>query len=302
MTEELTIAEKLLQLYECEGFEVHTGWNPYHLNNWRDAQFTYLKKDGKPLNTGGGGLSWQEIPCIELIGKCISPRRILIIGNSFGWSTLLCSLVWPTAEVVAMDCGFLPPADGAQKLLAKTLSSIRNEPATYSDDPFFGINLTNYLSNKNGLKAKAVISTSPNDIEFVVLNHFSGKPDFVFIDGYHISPQVMLDFDGAARFADDNCVYLFHDIINWHLRDAFDACKSKSKLDGGLLWRTPSGMGLLYPPEYPSLGRVMSAFGGSECELDSLKPKIRRWKAASFFEQHVLQSASLKKIKDLIFK
>ena len=50
----LTVGEKLLAIYEESGFEVHTGWNPYHLDNWRDAQFTYVKKDGRPLNTGGG--------------------------------------------------------------------------------------------------------------------------------------------------------------------------------------------------------------------------------------------------------
>ncbi len=301
MTEELTPAEKLLQLYEREGFEVHTGWNPYHLKNWRDAQFTYLKKDGKPLNTGGGGLSWQEIPCLELIGRCISPKRILIIGNSFGWSTLLCSLIWPSAEVVAMDCGFLPPSDSAQKLLANILSNIRNDLPSYSNDPYFGINLTNTLAQKNSLKAKAVISTSPQDIESVIQNHLSGKADFVFIDGYHISPQVILDFDGAERFSEDGCVYLFHDVINWHLRDAFESCKRKSQLNGGILWRTPSGMGLLFPSEKDSLNRVMTAFGGSEDELNALKNGLTRWKTASVFERLVLQNKFLKSIKDLLY-
>jgi len=302
MTDGLTIAENLLNLYEQEGFEVHTGWNSYHLRNWRDAQFTYLKKDGKPLNTGGGGLSWQEIPCLELIAKCISPDNILVIGNSFGWSTILCSLLWPNANVVAMDCGFLPPKDNAQKLLAKILSSIRNDEDVYSPNPFYGIELTNLIVKKHQLKAKAVISTSPQDIESVVSENFPDKPDFVFIDGYHIPAQVLLDFNGSRQWASNECVYLFHDIINWHLRGAFDLCKRESNLSGDILWRTPSGMGLLYPSQIVALSRVIAAYGGSESEMNSLRSKIPRWKAASFVERHLLQSPTLKKVKDSIFR
>lgn len=302
MTNGLTIAERLLQLYEQEGFQVHTGWNSYHLRNWRDAQFTYLKKDGKPLNTGGGGLSWQEIPCMELIAKCIAPENILIIGNSFGWSTLLCSLLWPEANVVAMDCGFLPPQDGAQKLLGKILSSIRNDKECYSADPFFGIELTNLISSKHQLKSKAVISTSPQDIELVVSKFCNAEPDFVFIDGYHIPAQVLFDFNGSRQWASKKCVYLFHDVINWHLREAFDSCKTESCLSGDILWRTPSGMGLLFPAEIPELNRVMLAYGGSEAEMKFVRDNVLRWRIASLIERQVLQSPTLKKVKDLIFR
>src|SRR5690349_20813486 len=98
-TSNLTAGEKLLKIYHDAGFQVFTGWNSYHLGGWRDAAFTNVKKDGRPLNTGGGGISWHEVYCFELISKCVQPSRVLVIGNSFGWSTLLISLLWPDAEV-----------------------------------------------------------------------------------------------------------------------------------------------------------------------------------------------------------
>ena len=139
----LTAAEQLLAIYEGDGFEVHTGWNPYHLNNWRDAQFTYVKKDGRSLNTGGGVISWHEIPCFEVLSRCFSPERILVIGNSFGWSTVLISLLWPRSQVVAMDIGVQPPADGAQRMLGAILQRLRGDEPPLNPSPTFGIDLTN---------------------------------------------------------------------------------------------------------------------------------------------------------------
>ena len=294
----LTAGENLLAIYEENGFEVHTGWNPYHLDNWRDAQFTYVKKDGRPLNTGGGGISWHEIPCLELLSYCSSPKHILVIGNSFGWSTLLISLLWPSAQVVAMDIGVQPPADAAQKMLEAILRRLRGDEPPLNPKPTYGIELTNELAQKHHLKAKAVLSTSPQDVGWVVKEHLGGPPDFVFIDGYHIPPQVLLDFDACFKVAAQNCVYLFHDVINWGLRDAFEVCQRKSGLHGGILWRTPSGMGLLYPEARTELRRVFRAFGDVEAELRSVRAKLPRWKRAAWVERAVLQNRLLKRVKD----
>jgi hypothetical protein len=297
-----TLGERLLAIYEDEGFEVHTGWNSYHLNNWRDAGFTYLKKNGRPLNTGGGGTSWHEIPCFELLRQCVSPERILVIGNSFGWSTLMISLLWPNAEVVAMDIGVQPPGDAAQKLLETVLKKLRGDGPPLSTNPIFGIELTNELAQKHHLRARAVLSASPQDVGWVVEKHLGAPPDFVFIDGYHIPPQVLLDFDASRRVASPTCVYLFHDVINWGLRGSFEACQKKSGLEGGILWRTPSGMGLLYPKELVELKRIFRAFGDQESEMQSVRAKLPRWKRASWVERAILQSRLLKQIKDFLIR
>jgi hypothetical protein len=298
----LTAGEKLLAIYEGDGFEVHTGWNSHHLDDWEGAQFTYVKKDGRPLNTGGGGVSWQEIPCFELLSHCFTPERVLIIGNSFGWSTLLSSLLWPRAQVVAMDIGVQPPADGAQRVLAGILTRLRGDGAPFSPNPTFGIELTNALAAKHHLKAKAVLSASPQDVPAVIKQHLGGPPDFAFIDGYHIPPQVLLDFDACYQAAGENCVYLFHDVVNFKLREAFEECQKKSGLEGGILWRTPSGMALLYSKKQAELKRVLSAFGDDEAEMLSVKAKLPRWKRAAWFERAVLRNRLLKQVKDVFFK
>jgi hypothetical protein len=136
----LTAGEKLLAIYEESGFRVHTGWNSHHLDDWRDAPFTYVKKDGCRLNTGGGGVSWQEIPCFELLSRCFSPERVLVIGNSFGWSTLLMSLVWPEARVVAMDVGVQAPAHPAQRMVARLLRALRGDAPRSTPNRLTGSN------------------------------------------------------------------------------------------------------------------------------------------------------------------
>jgi hypothetical protein len=301
-SQSLTVGEKLLAIYEDDGFEVHTGWNSHHLDDWRDAPATYLKKGGCPLNTGGGGLCWQEIPCVELISSCVSSARVLIVGNSFGWSTLLMSLLWPKAQVVAMDIGVQPPADAAQKMLGAILRRLRADQPPLNPSPSFGIDLTNELAQRHHLNARAVLSASPEDVGWVAEKHLGGPPDFVFIDGYHIPPQVLLDFDACYKVAGPTGVYLFHDVINWGLRDAFDLCQKKSGLEGGVLWRTPSGMGLLYPRERVELRRVFRAFGDQEAEIRGVKAHLPRWKRAAWFERAVLHNRLLKQFKDLVFR
>jgi hypothetical protein len=298
----LTVGEKLLAIYEEAGFCVHTGWNSSHLRNWKHAPGTYLKKDGRPLNTGGGGVCWQEIPCFELLSHCFSPRRVLIIGNSFGWSTLLNSLLWPEALVAAMDIGVQPPADPGQKLLACVLSALRGDEPPLNPKPTYGIELTNELAQKQQFRAKAVLSASPQDVSWVVEKHLGGPPDFVFIDGYHIPSQVVLDFDACRKVAGRDCVYLFHDVINWELRDAFELCQKKSGLLGGILWRTLTGMGLLYPEERAELGRVFRAFGDDETEMNSVRSKLLRWKIADWVGRRVLHNRLLKQLKDVFIK
>lgn len=298
----LTVGEKLLTIYEESGFEVHTGWNSHHLDNWRDAPFTYVKKEGRPINKGGGGISWHEIPCVELLSFCISPERILIIGNALGWSTLLIGLLWPSAQVVAMDIGVQPPADAAQKLLDDIIKRLRGDEPPLNPSPTYGIELTNQLAEKHHLKARAVLSASPQDVDWVVKKHLGAPPDFVLIDGYHIPPQVVLDFDACYAVSGRNCVYLFHDVINWGLREAFEACQKKSGLEGGILWRTPSGIGLLYPKEKVELRRLFRAFGDQEAEMQSVKAKLPRWKRAAWFERAILHNRLLKRIKDLLFR
>jgi hypothetical protein len=291
-----------LAIYEESGFRVHTGWNSHHFGDWRDAPFTYVTKAGRPLSTGGGGVSWQEIPCFELLSHCFSPERMLVIGNSFGWSTLLISLLWPEARVVAMDIGMQPPAHPVQRIIARALRALRGDQVPLNPKPTYGIELTNDLARRHHLKAEVVLAASPRDVDWVVDKHLGGPPNLVFIDGGHSVHQVLLDFDACYKVAGADCVYLFHDVINWGLREGFEQCQKKSGLPGTILWRTPSGIGMLYPKAQVELERVVRAFGDDEGEMQSVKAKLRRWRRADWIERNVLGSRFMTRIRDRLLR
>ena len=272
------------------------------LDNWRDAPGTNLKRMAGRSVQEAEACVGRKFPCLELISYCFVPERILIIGNSFGWSTLLISLLWPKAEVAAMDIGLQPPGDKAQAMLEGMLQWLRGDEPPLNPKPTYGIELTNELAEKHNLKARAILSSSPRDVASVAAKHLGGPPQFVFIDGYHIPPQVILDFDACYEVAGKNCVYLFHDVINWGLRDAFESCRRKSGLEGGILWRTPTGLGLLYPKEMPEINRVFRAFGDEEAEIKAVKAKLPRWKRAATVQRLILHNPLLKRIKDIIIK
>src|SRR6185436_7530917 len=84
---------RLLRIYEAEGYRVQIGLNPLHCRGEEAAPFTFLSKNGQPVDTGGGGVALQEIYFLEHLAQLADFKSIFIIGNSFGWSTILMSLL-----------------------------------------------------------------------------------------------------------------------------------------------------------------------------------------------------------------
>ena len=93
---------KMIQLYEDEGYTIRMGLNPCHFSGAAHAPFTVLF-DGTHVATTGWGISLQEVYFFEQLFASWSPRTILIVGNGFGWSSLLLSLLNPQAQVVVLD-------------------------------------------------------------------------------------------------------------------------------------------------------------------------------------------------------
>ena len=141
-----TILPKLFSIYRDAGYEPITGHSPFHFLNWRDAPFTRFLK-GKELQ-GNFGIALQEVMFVEHFRDFISPRRIFIIGNAYGWSTIALGLIFPEAKIVAID----PDA--------------------------VGVELTNRLIATNGLSAKAVVASSPADVTRVANEYLDGPVDF----------------------------------------------------------------------------------------------------------------------------
>jgi len=237
----MTAFTRLLDIYHRAGFQVRTGLNPYQFDNHRDAPFTALYRDGQILPTGGG-VAVQEIYFFETLFEEYHPKRIFVIGNAFGWSTLLLALLNPAARVVALDCGI----EGAW---AKA-----------------GIDLTNRIAAAEGLPARVVFGTSPQDVDSVVAEHL-GSVDFAFIDGLHTNEQQEKDSDAVRKCASADCVYVAHDVINWHMLDGFERIAAKSPgMIARILIRTPSGIGVLSPVSLePAIGSRLNAFCDPIC-------------------------------------
>ncbi len=233
---------KLLELYEGEGFSVRTGLYPLHFPgaDQSDLPFTYFYKNGVRA-CKGGGIAITEILCIETLIAAKPPANILVIGNAFGWSTLALAVAAPGARVVALD--WCPRQEERE-----------------------GINLTNRLAKKAGLNAMAVEGKSPEDVASLAADYFPSPVDLVFIDGGHTNDQQRLDFDACKAVASADAVFLFHDVINFALTKGFVAIAADNPTyTGRILFRTPSGMAVLYPSALDgTVGRAASAFGEAE--------------------------------------
>lgn len=232
----MSVFTKLLSIYERAGLQIRVGLNPFHWNNNRDVPFAVMFKDGRWLETGWG-VSIQEIYLLETLFEEYHPQRIFIIGNAFGWSTILFALLNPSATVVALDCGIEGP---------------------YA---MMGIDLTKQIVAAERLSARVVFGTSPQDVGRAVAE-LGGPVDFAFIDGLHTEHQQDLDYEAIRSYADPNCIYAFHDVINHRMLNGFRQLAARSPgMIARVLLRTPSGMGFLSPTGMESkVGDALRAF------------------------------------------
>jgi len=218
----MPILPRLARLYARHGIEISTGLNPSHFDDHPYAPFTWFIRDGKSL-TEGLGISMQEVYFLECLFEHYQPKRLFVIGNSAGWSTLALALLNPAGRILAIDAGF----DRAS---------------------LEGLALTNGIAAEEKLPAQAVKGVSPADVGPLLAEHGMAPVDFAFIDGYHSVEQVELDFGAVAPHAAPGCVYLFHDVETFNLHQGLDRVASRSGLVWELLLGTSSGMGIMYDP------------------------------------------------------
>jgi Methyltransferase domain len=223
-----SIIPRLFGIYRAAGHEPLTGYSPFHFFNVRDVSFTIFLKDSRIW--GCPGVALQEVMFFERFRDYIAPKRVLVIGNAFGWSTLALALIFPEAKTVAID----PDVEG--------------------------VNFTNELITKNNLTARAVVGRSPQDVAAVVEQHLGGPLDFALIDAVHTNEAVTADFAAVKKAAADGAFYLFHDVINWNMIEGFNAILAKYALKGKVFTRTPSGMALAYSQMPPAFESYLNCF------------------------------------------
>ncbi len=216
----MSIVTSLTNIYKESGFQPLTGYNSHHFFNWKDAPFTVLL-DGSGI-VGCPGLALQEIMFLEHLGRYLSPENCLVIGNAMGWSTIATGLTFPKAKTIGID-------NAAKE----------------------GIQFTNAAFQKLKINGGAVLAESPKDIASVVSSEFDKPVEFVLIDAIHNNEAIQADFNEVRKYASPDCVYLFHDVINWDMLDGFNALINDSGLNGQVLTRTPSGMAMAYSSNIP---------------------------------------------------
>ncbi len=215
----MPVFQTLYYAYIDAGLVPLTGYNPWHLHNWRDAPFTVFLQGNEEIRaTDQGGLALQEVMFLENLGTLLSPKNCLIIGNAFGWSTVATALTFRGAKTVGMD----------------------NFPVNE------GLDLTNRIFKKLDLDGTAVMGESPKDVAGICDEYLDGPLDFVLVDADHTNEALVADFWATKGKASSDCVYLFHDVLNFNMVDGFSRILKESHLDGRLLTKTPSGMAIAY--------------------------------------------------------
>ncbi|MCZ8123093.1 MAG: class I SAM-dependent methyltransferase [Magnetospirillum sp.] len=244
----MPVIADLLEAYEAEGIDISTGLNSWHLKNCAEAPFTWFMRDGKSL-TQGLGIALQEVYLVECLLSAWRPKRMLVVGNSYGWSTVALALANPEGRTLGLDTG-------------ANVQSVA------------GIHLTNKIAKKRGLDCYAVAAASPGGVAPTVARELKGPVEFAFIDGEHTREALARDLAAVRDVATPDCVYLCHDVLNFDLRPTVAEFAERHDLAFDVLTRTPSGMAIVRPREGTATGleRAIHAFAGSE-------DLFRRWVA-----------------------
>jgi predicted O-methyltransferase YrrM len=217
----MSILPRLLHIFEKRGFTVQTGLNPAHLDNNREAPFTTLWRDGGQL-TRFGGISLHEVMMLEQICAIADPRRIYVIGNAWGWSTVALALSAPSARVVAVD-----PGDEGE-----------------------GLRFTRRIADDERMNIAVLHGASPEITSAAVRE--SGGNDFnlVLIDGDHQNASMIADFTGVLPYLADNALVVCHDVVQHNLVRGFDELRATHGGTGSFMYleRTASGMAVFAAP------------------------------------------------------
>lgn len=219
----MTAITKLHDIYQRRGYEIRSNLHPGHFRciSYRNLPLSVLYFNGRRISAGGG-IAFTEMLFFEMLCRELQPKNILIIGNAFGLSTVLLALLNPSARVVAIDAGI----EGA--------------------DNDAGNALTERIAAEETLNIRIVRWFSPDAVPGAVHEHLNDTVDMVFIDGLHTNAQQTADFEAAWKHGGSKCTYVFHDVLNYQLQPSFSAIAERhAEQHSDILWRTPSGMGVL---------------------------------------------------------
>jgi predicted O-methyltransferase YrrM len=148
-------------------------------------QGNFIVRENLCLSSSG---SISDAEMAFMLGLCevVEPRRILVIGNSYGLSTLFLALANPEGLVVAID-------------------KFRTN----------GLQFTEKLCE--GLKVNAIQASTPDQLDLVVNRYLDGCVDLVLVDAVHENEIQTAEFRILARFLSESAAVVFHDVLSCDL-------------------------------------------------------------------------------------
>lgn len=211
------VFSELNRRYNSYGMSVMGGFSPHLIDTLSSAKGNFIKKENILLSSSSG-ISNEEAFFIHGLSEQIMPKNILIIGNSYGFSTVFLALSNPNSNLLAFD-------------------KFRTE----------GIKVTNKVMT--GLKNKLVVKGStPDDIESLINKHFGNqKLDFILIDAVHTNEMQTAEFNILKKFLSEKSVVVFHDVIYCNLLDSYNQLKEENQdFTFKLVNKTTSGIGVCF--------------------------------------------------------
>jgi predicted O-methyltransferase YrrM len=182
---------RVIHSYKTWGYDILLG-DP-------DCLPTRLVRNGRLVNASWA-ISLSDILVFQWIAGFAPWQRALIIGNSFGFSTLLIAGLCPGCYVDAIDAEI----EGSENRL--------------------GSDLTMAIAKKQFPGVRLTIGFSPQDLPKAC--RFAAY-DFVFIDGLHTNEQLIADFSGVNGRREKNSVVYLHDIGMAKMTSAWSSIKSQ---------------------------------------------------------------------------
>jgi len=208
------VFSKMNSLYRNLGLQILGGYSNFLVSPVNGAQFNFVA-DSTSLKSTSGGIANDEATFLYGLCRYLEPKKILVIGNSYGVSTLFLSLVNMESNLVALDKFRVNGYAVTRELL-------------------------------NDMKHKTVIEGStPEDLISIIDKYLDGTVDFCLIDAVHTDDVQTAEFEILRHYMSKKSIIVFHDVISTDLMKSFlHLSEIDNTFDFKLATKTSSGLGL----------------------------------------------------------